>query len=147
MKKNMTIKLAVVALLLIAFVVFAIVAPAENNMKCEECGAQAETCDVCGGTGVGETPADSNYYSTFMALAPPVIAIVLALVTKEVYSSLFIGVLSGALLDYIQANGNMLFGIPVYAQQVQSVLSLVGVLVLYYLTTGVLSKLPRTQKP
>ena len=98
MKKNMTIKLAVVAALLIAFVVFAILAPAQNNMKCEECGAQAETCEVCGGTGVGETPADSNYYSTFMALAPPVIAIVLALVTKEVYSSLFIGVLSGALL-------------------------------------------------
>ena len=32
------------------------------------------------------------------ALLPPVIAIVLALVTKEVYSSLFIGILSGALL-------------------------------------------------
>jgi len=98
MKKNMTIKLLVVAVLLVAFVVFAFVTRAENNMKCEECGAKAETCEVCGGTGVGQTPADSNYYSTFMALAPPVIAIVLALVTKEVYSSLFIGVLSGALL-------------------------------------------------
>ena len=98
MKKNMTIKLAVVAALLIAFVVFSIIAPAQNNMKCEACEAKAETCEVCNGTGVGETPADSNYYGTFMALAPPVIAIVLALLTKEVYSSLFIGVLSGALL-------------------------------------------------
>ena len=35
---------------------------------------------------------------TAWALLPPLIAIVLALVTKEVYSSLFIGILSGALL-------------------------------------------------
>ena len=38
------------------------------------------------------------YYATYLALLPPVIAIVLALITKEVYSSLFVGVLSGALL-------------------------------------------------
>ena len=41
---------------------------------------------------------DSPYYSTYLALLPPVIAIVLALITKEVYSSLFVGILSGALL-------------------------------------------------
>ena len=35
--------------------------------------------------------------NSFWALVPPVIAIVLALVTKEVYSSLFIGILTGAL--------------------------------------------------
>lgn len=35
---------------------------------------------------------------TFWALIPPVIAIVLALITKEVYSSLFIGILAGGLL-------------------------------------------------
>ncbi|MBR1568995.1 MAG: Na+/H+ antiporter NhaC family protein [Lachnospiraceae bacterium] len=46
------------------------------------------------------TPA---VYSTLGALLPPVIAIVLALITKEVYSSLFIGIVSGALL---YANGN-----------------------------------------
>ena len=40
----------------------------------------------------------SPYYSTYLALLPPVIAIVLALITKEVYSSLFVGILSGALL-------------------------------------------------
>ena len=34
---------------------------------------------------------------TFWALVPPIVAIVLALITKEVYSSLFIGVLLGAL--------------------------------------------------
>ena len=37
-------------------------------------------------------------YATIWALLPPVIAIGLALITKEVYSSLFIGILSGALL-------------------------------------------------
>lgn len=36
-------------------------------------------------------------YATFWALIPPVIAIVLALVTKEVYSSLFIGILVAGL--------------------------------------------------
>ena len=36
-------------------------------------------------------------YGTFWALVPPILAIVLALITKEAYSSLFIGVLIGAL--------------------------------------------------
>ena len=37
-------------------------------------------------------------YATIWSLLPPIIAIGLALITKEVYSSLFIGILSGALL-------------------------------------------------
>lgn len=36
-------------------------------------------------------------YATFWALIPPLIAIVLALITKEVYSSLFIGIVVGGL--------------------------------------------------
>ncbi len=36
-------------------------------------------------------------YATFWALVPPLIAIVLALITKEVYSSLFVGILVGGL--------------------------------------------------
>lgn len=36
-------------------------------------------------------------HGTFWALVPPIVAIALALITKEVYSSLFIGVLIGAL--------------------------------------------------
>ena len=39
----------------------------------------------------------SNMYSTFWALVPPIVAIVLALITKEVYSALFVGILVGAL--------------------------------------------------
>ena len=40
----------------------------------------------------------SFFIGTWWALLPPVLAIVLALVTKEVYSSLFIGVAVGALM-------------------------------------------------
>lgn len=43
----------------------------------------------------GYTP---SFYAEPIALLPPVIAIVLALITKEVYSSLLIGIISGALL-------------------------------------------------
>jgi tetracycline resistance efflux pump len=47
----------------------------------------------------GEEAAEyqSNMYMTFWSLVPPIVAIALALITKEVYSSLFIGILSGAL--------------------------------------------------
>lgn len=41
-----------------------------------------------------EVPA----FATWLSLLPPVIAIALALITKEVYSSLFLGILSGAVL-------------------------------------------------
>ena len=102
MNKTMIRKIAVVAVLIVAFAILAIVLPGQHNLKCGDCDGtgmvDAAVCESCAGTGVGTEPAQSNYYSTFMALAPPVIAIVLALVTKEVYSSLFVGILSGALL-------------------------------------------------
>lgn len=40
----------------------------------------------------------SVYYGTFWALVPPLVAIALALITKEVFSSLFIGIVLGGLL-------------------------------------------------
>ena len=43
-------------------------------------------------------------YSTIFGLLPPVIAILLALFTKEVYTSLFVGIMAGALL---YSNGNL----------------------------------------
>ena len=102
MKKTLTRKIAIVAILVIVFAILAVVMPGQHNLKCGDCDGtgmvDAAVCELCAGSGVGTEPADSNYYSTFMALAPPIIAIVLALVTKEVYSSLFIGVLSGVLL-------------------------------------------------
>lgn len=47
---------------------------------------------------IAESGYQSKFYSTPIALLPPIIAIALALVTKEVYSSLFLGIVSGALL-------------------------------------------------
>ena len=38
-----------------------------------------------------------TFYGTFWALVPPIVAIALALLTKEVYSSLFLGILVGGL--------------------------------------------------
>ena len=38
-----------------------------------------------------------SMYATVWALVPPVVAIVLALITKEVYSSLFVGIVIGGL--------------------------------------------------
>ena len=102
MKKKNLGKILAVLLLLAVFVICSVLLPGQQNLKCGECDGtgmvDAATCEACAGSGVGDEPADSNYYSTAMALAPPIIAIVLALITKEVYSSLFIGVLAGALL-------------------------------------------------
>ena len=41
--------------------------------------------------------AQPKMYATFWALIPPIVAIALALFTKEVYSSLFVGILVGAM--------------------------------------------------
>ena len=46
----------------------------------------------------GEAEYVPAMYSTFWALVPPIVAIGLALITKEVYSSLFVGILIGGLL-------------------------------------------------
>ena len=51
-------------------------------------------------TGEAEAEEETNKYAeTFWALVPPIIAIGLALITKEVYSSLLIGIIFGALLS------------------------------------------------
>ncbi len=45
-----------------------------------------------------EAEAVSQFYNTAFSLLPPVIAIFLALLTKEVYSSLFVGIVVGGLM-------------------------------------------------
>lgn len=57
---------------------------------------------------VDPEPYKPAVYSTIGALLPPVIAIALALITKEVYSSLFVGIAIGALL---YSNGNLELGL------------------------------------
>ncbi len=73
-------------------------------IDCPDCGGigavltdagQAEACGTCGGSGL--TPSPSHMFATFWGLVPPIVAIALALLTKEVYSSLFIGVVLGGL--------------------------------------------------
>lgn len=41
---------------------------------------------------------EMEFVNTFWSLVPPIVAIVLALITKETYSSLFVGIVVGALL-------------------------------------------------
>ncbi|MBP0990108.1 MAG: Na+/H+ antiporter NhaC family protein [Oscillospiraceae bacterium] len=80
------------------------------SLSCQVCHGEDENCSVCNGNGgtnpiqcpdcggTGTVAASSEYYSTFVAMLPPLIAIALALITKEVYSSLFIGIVLGGLL-------------------------------------------------
>ena len=73
------------------------------NTYCEECALDAEKLVCADCTGTGQVEAPSKFYSTLWSLLPPVIAIALALITKEVYSSLFIGIVVGGLL-YAEGN-------------------------------------------
>ena len=77
-------------------------------IECPDCGTlgvalsdegQAVPCGTCAGSEYpGYIQSPSSYFNTPMSLLPPVIAIALALITKEVYSSLFVGILVGGLL-------------------------------------------------
>ena len=74
-----------------------------GSIPCEDCGGQGD-CESCESTGLaacedcGGTGEVVKNYGTFLALIPPIVAIGLALITKEVYSSLFIGIVVGTLL-------------------------------------------------
>ena len=111
MKRRLLPLLAVVLLLCSAMTVTAFAAddPTEETgtkmIECSDCGAAgivltdegtAAVCETCGGTGYVES--SSRFFNTFWSLLPPIIAIALALITKEVYSSLFVGILMGGLL-------------------------------------------------
>ena len=113
--KSMRKTFARVSLLILALMMlFTIVAFAEgtdgttaDTVAVAEAGeADVEVLTI--GETVEEEEAPSIFYQTAWALLPPVIAIILALLTKEVYSSLFIGILSGAVLFGITDAG---FGI------------------------------------
>ena len=76
----------------------------EECGDCEGSGITCEhntVCESCAGTGIinVKDTADSSYFASFWALIPPIIAIGLALITKEVYSSLFVGIAVGGLLS------------------------------------------------
>ena len=77
----------------------------DGSGVCMECLGRKESCDSCKNSrqcttcqGSGYIVSPSKFYNTAWALLPPLIAIGLALLTKEVYSSLFIGIIVGGLL-------------------------------------------------
>ena len=93
MKKSKLIALIVAAVIIVALLVVAGVTGGSNaTVDCPDCEGLAATlvCETCGGEGAVR--------ASIWAILPAVIAIALALITKEVYSSLFIGIVSGALL-------------------------------------------------
>ena len=102
MKRKVIFNAIVIAVMLALFVTLSFVVDNGAAFMNED-GSLMSQADVdsyvqAGGSTDDLTPVPSSYYATYMALLPPVIAIVLALITKEVFSSLFVGVLTGALL-------------------------------------------------
>lgn len=87
--------LLIASVIIIALLIVAVATDTvHNTLTCSTCQGTGiflgSTCEKCGGEGTG--------IGSFWALLPPIIAIALALITKEVFSSLFIGILSGAIL-------------------------------------------------
>ncbi len=107
---------ALLAMLTLALTVLPAFAAAEDPteltgtkyIECPDCGTAGVVLSEDGGAVPCGTCADSEYpgyitspspfFNSAWSLLPPVIAIALALITKEVYSSLFIGILAGGLL-------------------------------------------------
>jgi len=95
MKKS-TLLVLVMAVVIVGLLVFIAIDGGNPyaTVTCPDC--EGNTCEAC--SWMGTVAADTPYYSTWTALIAPIIAIALALITKEVYSSLVIGILAGGLL-------------------------------------------------
>ena len=95
MSKTSKIVLAIaVVAILVLMIVAGVTGGSMSEVSCIDCHStgliDGKACETCSG--------DGSVRGNFWALIPPIIAIGLALITKEVYSSLFVGILSGALL-------------------------------------------------
>ena len=74
--------------------------------------------------------AGVDVYATWWALMPPLLAIVLALITKEVYSSLFAGIVYGALLySHFNFEGTLIHTFSGGIIQVLSTAGNVGIII------------------
>ena len=114
-RKNLGLRAIVLVMMLLAMACTAFAAgdPTEltgtKYIECPDCGTlgvvlsdegEAVPCDTCTGSEyVGYIKSPSSFFNTPLSVLPPVIAIALALITKEVYSSLFIGIVVGGLLS------------------------------------------------
>ncbi|MGN0487548.1 MAG: Na+/H+ antiporter NhaC family protein [Acutalibacteraceae bacterium] len=112
-KKNIArIILAIMVIFAVAMPLTGMVFAADETSAAVDIAAMAETPDAAApeqsdaaapeDTDAEEpeaAEAENRFQNTFWALLPPVIAIALALITKEVYSSLLIGIIVGALLS------------------------------------------------
>ena len=100
MNKKKLISLIAILALIVALILCSVLVRAPETHVCHECDGtgevDGEVCEVC--EGAGKVASESNYSETFVALVPPIIAIVLALITKEVYSSLLVGIIVGGAL-------------------------------------------------
>ncbi len=97
-RTNRSLMLVLLVLLVALALAVPVFAADEALVECPECaGVGSIACPTCEGAGEIAEPYQSSMTATFWALVPPVIAIVLALITKEVFSSLFVGIVAGAL--------------------------------------------------
>ena len=95
LSRRKIVNIVVICLALLLVILMASLINNGGSVVCPDCFGNDPECETCGGT--GHIEVDNRYFGTFVALVPPIIAIVLALVTKEVYSSLFVGIVCGAL--------------------------------------------------
>ena len=120
--KKKPIVLSIAAVVIITLLIIAVATGSVNNvLDCPDCETGLLTCSDCEGSGLVDDEictsclegkalygehvvycstcgGEAEVVGSAWALLPPIIAIGLALITKEVYSSLFIGILSGAIL-------------------------------------------------
>lgn len=100
MKKRTVVSICVILALVLVLVLCSLFVRGPQTHECHACDGTGlvddVVCEDCSGSGVVES--ESLYSESFIALLPPLLAIVLALITKEVYSSLFVGVIVGGLL-------------------------------------------------
>ena len=94
MKKSVIIKAAAIILMLVLVVASAVMVNSDVPAECTTCEGTGlisgvGVCEDC--KGVGEA-VPNNYYATFVSLVPPLVAIILALVTKG-FSHLCLSVL------------------------------------------------------
>ena len=104
MSKTKKIVLAIAAVLIVGLLIYVGISGGSlGEVKCMDCHGTGQVdsvaCETCEGSGMVR--------GTAWALLPPIIAIGLALITKEVYSSLFIGIVVGGLM---YTNFNFLTG-------------------------------------